>query len=262
MSEFYDFALEDLDLRNKIILDAAVGAGKATYFWAKRVHEQGGTSKIISIDNDFSNGWEEKIKKRLGEYNKYVHLKEADIFHLNFLEDESTDIINCDDTIAFLNPKPLKLLSALKEFHRVLKPSGDLIIASEIPIENFENPANEGQWKRWNLAKAICCLKGETWSSEPLPEEVKFALKLIGFKVYAEKTFPKKKNFKYQACMDEWKEITLKDVEKIPWNNLKDALIKSVNEVYERVTKDGFLMNPSLSMLKCRKAINYEQQQN
>jgi len=110
MSEFYDFVLEDLDLRNKLILDAAVGAGKATYFWAKRIYEQGGTSKIVSIDNDLPEVWKEKIETRLGEYGKYVELKEADIFDLNFLEDESVDIVNCDDTIVFLNPKPLRLL--------------------------------------------------------------------------------------------------------------------------------------------------------
>lgn len=183
MSEFHDFVLKDLNLKNKIILDAAVGAGESTYFWAERIHEQGGTSKIISIDNDLPEVWIKKIKKRLGDYKKYVELKEADIFNLNFLESESIDIINCDDTIVFLNSKPLKLLRALKEFERVLKNDGILIITSEIPIED----ENEGQWKRWNLAKAISDLKGEIWSSEPLPDEVKFALKLLGFKVYAER---------------------------------------------------------------------------
>lgn len=39
--------------------------------------------------------------------------------------------------------------------------------------------------------------------------------------------------------MNEWKEIMLKDIKKFTWNNLQDALIKSVNEVYEKVTKDG-----------------------
>jgi len=253
MSEFYDFVFEDLDLRNKLILDAAVGAGKATYFWAKVVHEQGGMSKIISIDNDLPEVWKEKIKTRLGEYGKYVELKEADTFDLSFLEDESVDIVNCDDTIVFLNPKPLRLLLALKEFERVLKPGGYLIISSEIPIEDLNDPENEGQWRRWNLAKAIYCLKGENWSSEPWPEEVKFAFKLIGFAVYAEKTFPERKNLKYQDCMKEWKEVMLKNIEKIPWDSSKDALIKNVNEVYEKVTKDGYLMNPALYVLKCRK---------
>mgnify|MGYP001027203593 CR=1 FL=1 len=257
MDEFYNFVLEGLDLRNKLILDAAVGAGEATYFWAKRVHQQGGASKIISIDNDLSDEWKKKIREHLGEYNKYVRVKKADIFDLNFLENGSIDIINCDDTIVFLNPKPLKLLSALKEFHRVLKASGDLIITSEAPIENFANPENEGQWRRWNLAKAIYDLKGKTWSSEPLPNEVKSALEPIGFKVYAEKAFPEKKNFKYQECMKEWKEIMLKDVEELPWNNhLKDVLRKEIDETYNKVMKDEYLVNPSLYVLKCKKKSN------
>lgn len=45
----------------------------------------------------------------------------------------------------------------------------------------------------------------------------------------------------------------LKNIEKIPWDSSKDALIKNVNEVYEKVTKDGYLMNPALYVLKCRK---------
>jgi len=254
MEKFYDFVLEDLDLRNKSILDAAVGTGESTYFWAKRIHEQGGTSKIISIDNDLPQVWKDKIKTRLGEYSRYVELKEADIFNLSFLKDKSIDIVNCDDTIVFLNPKPLKLLLALKEFGRVLKPGGYLIITSEIPIESFDNPDNEGQWRRWNLAKGIYSLKGKIWSSEPLPNEVKFALELISFKVYAEKVFPEKKNFKYQGCMNEWKEIMLKDVEELPWNNrIKDVLRKEVNEIYNKVMEDDYLMNPATYVLKCKK---------
>jgi hypothetical protein len=45
----------------------------------------------------------------------------------------------------------------------------------------------------------------------------------------------------------------LKNIEKIPWDSSKDALIKNVNEVYEKVTKDGYLMNPTLYVLKCKK---------
>ena len=261
MKKIYEFVLEGLDLRNKVILDAAVGAGESTYFWAKKVHEQGGTSRIISVDIDLPEVWKDRIRARLGNYSRYIELRKADIFDLHFLKDESIDIINCDDTIVFLNPKPLKLLLALKEFERVLKPGGHLIIKSEIPVENYDNPENEGQWRRWNLAKAIYNLKGETWSSEPLPEEVKFALQLIGFKVYAEKIFPKSKSFKYKECMDEWKEIMLKDVEGLPWGNyLKKALRREIEETYNKVIKDGYLMNPTLYVLKCEKRRSNERQ--
>jgi SAM-dependent methyltransferase len=259
MSEFYDFVFKDLDLRNKLILDAALGSGEATYLWAKNIVEQGGTSKIISIDTFDIPGmneeeWKEKIKERLGKYNEYVDIKKADIFYLDFLDNESIDIINCDDTLVFLNPKPLKLLSVFKNFYRILKTSGKLIITSEIPVKKFDNPDNEGQWRRWNLAKAIYNLKGEIWSSEPLPKEVKFALECIDFKVYDEKIFPEKKNFKYQNCMDEWREIMFKDVEKLHWSDIvKNILRKEIDGIYNKVLKDGYLMNPALYVLKCIK---------
>jgi len=46
----------------------------------------------------------------------------------------------------------------------------------------------------------------------------------------------------------------LKYGKELHWNDhLKDSLIKSVNEVYNKVTKDGYLMNPALYVLKCKK---------
>ena len=110
---YSNFVFKGLDVKNKTILDAAVGAGKSTYFWAKRLHEKGGNSKIISVDNDLPRIWRKKIEERLGNYMQYVELREGDIFNLNFINDNSIDIINCDDTIIFLNKKPMQLLHAL-----------------------------------------------------------------------------------------------------------------------------------------------------
>jgi len=45
----------------------------------------------------------------------------------------------------------------------------------------------------------------------------------------------------------------LKDVEELPWNShFKGALRKEINETYNKVMKDGYLMNPALYMLKCK----------
>ena len=230
MSDFYDYVLEDLDLKRKRILDAAVGAGRATYQWARAIHEQEGTGRILAIDIELTKEWVDRIRKRLGRFGKYVELREGDIFNLGFIRDGTMDIVNCDDTIVFLNPRPMKLLEGLREFHRVLKPGGKLIIVSELPIEYVSEPADEGQWKRWNFAKAVYDLKGETWSCEPMPEETKRALDLVGFEVYEEKAFPKVKNTEsYLPCIDEWRDIMRKDIAGLHWSeHLKKSLLKTL----------------------------------
>ena len=257
MDEIRRYAMEGLNLQNKTVLDAALGAGYATFLWAKRIDEEGGTSRIISVDTfdipgEKEEEWKNEIEERLGGLSKYVKMKKADIFNLDFLEDESIDIINCDDTLVFLNPRPLKVLNALSEFKRVLKKGGFLVIVSEIPVE--KTPENEGQWKRWGLAKAIYELKGETWSVEPHPNEVKFALELLNFEVFDERTFPSKKDPKWREVMDEWKGIMLREIESLEYGgSLKSALEEEVHNIYEKVRTDGYLTQPPMYVLKSRK---------
>ncbi len=257
MDKIHEFILSDLDLQHKHILDAATGAGKSLSIWAERVHEGGGTSEIISVDTfdipgENEEEWKEEVRKNLGAYAQYVELQKADIFNLDFLENESINIINCHDTIIFLNPRPLKLLSALKEFKRVLKQRGQLIITSETPVKR--TPENEGQWRRWNFAKAVYRLKGETWSTEPLLEEVKTTVELLGFNVYDERVFSERKIEKYGETMDEWERIMSEDIEELEWSKeLKEALRDEVDRISWKVGEDGYLTYPRHYVLKCKK---------
>lgn len=68
MSRFHDDILSNLDLREKVILDAAVGTTNTTWFWARAVHDQGGRSRILAVDRNFDGGWPDKIRRRLGDY--------------------------------------------------------------------------------------------------------------------------------------------------------------------------------------------------
>jgi ubiquinone/menaquinone biosynthesis C-methylase UbiE len=246
MAEVHEYVLGKLDLRNKKILDAAVGAGKSTWFWAKAIHDQGGSSRIMAIDNDYSGGWDEKIRDRLGEFGRYVQLIQADILDLGCLRDGSIDVINCADTILFLNPKPLRLLTALKEFQRLLRPSGRLIVTSEIPVTEHSGPEGEGQWRRWNLSKAIHALMGETWASEPLVEDLTLAMNLLGFDFLSASTFPGgKDSSSVREIMDDWKETTSADIGELSWDDLKAPLLSAVQKVHENVMRDGYIMAPS-----------------
>lgn len=256
MGELHRFVLQDLDLKNKTILDAAIGAAEATLHWARAIHQQGGTSRIIAVDNDLNEMWQDRVHKRLGEYNRYVEFHAADIFHLDFIADGSIDIINCDDTVVFLDDPPLRLLAALREFKRVLKPGGLLFITSEELVSLTADPVHEGQWRRWQFNKTLAALKGKSYSSEPPAEHLKAALELLGFAVYDHRaTAPGKWSDGLEAWIDEWRDDCRREIEALPWPSLKEALRQAADEVRNKIRADGFCVCPPMYVLKCRKPV-------
>ena len=123
-----DYIFEDLDLRDRIVLDAATGVGHATRRWAHHMASAGRGGKLISVDIDQPTDLIERIEADLAGLDLCLQVVEADIFNLHMIDDGTVDIVSCDDTVVFLNPRPLKLLSAFEEFHRVLGSGGELII--------------------------------------------------------------------------------------------------------------------------------------
>jgi ubiquinone/menaquinone biosynthesis C-methylase UbiE len=59
---------------------------------------------------------------------------EADLTNMPQIESESFDLVVCAATIRALNDRPLKVLRGLKEFYRVLKKRGELVISDEYPL--------------------------------------------------------------------------------------------------------------------------------
>ncbi len=251
MSELQDFIFAGLELQGKVILDAATGTGGSTALWARRLHAAGDDGKIISVDIEQPPQVVAHLTRRLGDLSPLVEIREADIFALKLVGNASVDIINSDDTLVFLNDPPLRLLAALQEFHRVLKPAGQLIITSELPVDQEDE--HMGQWRRWNLAKAVWALKGENWSTEPRPEEVAMALRAIGFDVTDQRRFPTERTEDYEPAISEWEEIMLAAIDELPWPMLRGQLRAGVAEVRQKVSDDGYLSVPPKYVIKCTK---------
>ena len=249
--ELLEYLTANLDLTDKLILDAALGRGKAASHWAEKVHASGGSSRIIAVDKDIPADNRRDVEETLGDYQKYVDIKEADIFALDFLADNSIDIINCHDTIVFLNSRPLKLLQALQEFQRVLKKGGKLLITSELPLDYADDPEAEGEWRRWTLLETVHLLAGEDFASFPRPQELKPALNLLGFSVYEERIFPGEKNTaSYQLPLEETEEIVEDKLSEIPWPQLQEPLKQSLESISDLVREAGYLKAPDKFVIK------------
>lgn len=247
----YRYIFDGLDLENKLILDAAIGIGESTLEWAKKINAAGGTSRIIGIDSDLDR---DAIASYLGEWMRHVELRSADIFRLEPFKDGTFDIINCNDTIVFLSVDSRGLVSAMKEFRRVLKRGGLLVITSEIPVDDPSKPDNIGQWKRWNFAKAVYALNGKVWSREPAPEEVEAQLFAAGLTVAGTRRFPSAMSRHCLGTIEEWRGVMDREIGSAPWSpELIAALRNEADAIYRKVSTDQFLMCPELFVTKATK---------
>ncbi len=108
----------DKEVKNKFVLDAGCRVGD----YSKILSEKG-AKKVIGIDLS-----KECIKSARQRYknNKKIAFYEGNITHLEDFKDSIFDIIICIGTIFYLSPDEMK--KALKEFIRVAKPGGIILI--------------------------------------------------------------------------------------------------------------------------------------
>ncbi len=248
--EIHDYILSDLGLNNSRILDAATGAGQSTQYLAEYIHHHDVNSEIISIDCDLSKEWIAKLTTKLGPLSKYVNFSECNIFEMPF-ENKVFDVINCHDTLIFLNQPSLKITDALLEFKRVLKLSGTLIITSELAPEKDTDLL---EWRRWNLSKAISCLLGRTWCDQMHYTELKSLLKILCFEIIDCKQFSARKNENIEDLVQEWKEMNIKRVQDFNYSNkLHDSIVEEMEQICSEIFNRGYLYSPSKYVIKCKK---------
>jgi ubiquinone/menaquinone biosynthesis C-methylase UbiE len=255
LMNLYEFGLSGLDLKSKVVLDCAIGAGESTYYWAREIDRQGGTSMIIGCDLSLNDDDRMVIQNNLKEFSKYVQLRELDITELSTISSNSIDYINCDDTLVFLALTVGKLEKTVRGFYRVLKGKGIIVINSEIPMEYSEIPFEQNQVRRWNLAKAIYALNGEVWSSEPGYPEVKSLLQNNGFEIIDEMQQKPFKQANANDCLLEWENIMNRKINGLRVSHeLKRELTNEVVRIKEAVIDNGMAC-PGYYSIKSQKKI-------
>ena len=138
------------DVRDKNVLDAACGPGKYA-----EILLQGGAT-VIGFD--LSPKMVALARERNGDRGEFfVH----DLGHpMEMFEDETFDIVLCALALHYIPD----WTPAIKEFHRVLKPSGSLVISIEHPFFEYLFFASE---KYFQVENVKC-----TWDSYGKPVEV------------------------------------------------------------------------------------------
>jgi ubiquinone/menaquinone biosynthesis C-methylase UbiE len=242
-----DFMLKGIDLRGLVIMDAATGAANTTCWLAEKLKEAG-SGRIISIDNDPETFPD--AKRKLGELAEWVKFVNADLTNMPQIESESVDLIVCHATMCAVNDRPLKAVKALSEFYRILKKDCWLIIDDEYPLPKASKPEEEAQVGRWQTYKAIAELVDGEHYTEIYPEELEFAVKLVGFRDIELQKF--EDGPLSNEVMEEWKAIMPELINKIADEDLKAAFKKAIERIWQKYKTQGGI-SPDYYVMRARK---------
>ncbi|MEF8835549.1 MAG: class I SAM-dependent methyltransferase [Candidatus Thermoplasmatota archaeon] len=164
--------LKNLDLRGEKVLDAGTGACGMT----KRLEKE--NVNVVSVDV------ERKRLKECRSQTKSTQFIQADLSDLDFMATSSFDKIICNFLVSALSEsRDMIISSVLREFYRVLKDDGMLIIIDYYPFEDESCPCplDDIQVELWRLENAVAELLGEGHLQEYSPEVLLKELKALGF---------------------------------------------------------------------------------
>ena len=170
---------ENLNLDNKLVLEGGTSWGNTTRRIAQKVREQGWNTQLISVDIDEAHF--DQIQHQLEDSFSSLELRQADLSQLDFLEDETVDVVICNYTLSSVNQFPLRAVKAISEFYRILKNEGKLVIMEEMPIWSVESRDYPYWSQRLRVIKSISVLKAMAHFNEIHPQDLEHSLQVVGF---------------------------------------------------------------------------------
>ena len=227
------FLWDGIDLNGKMVLEGGTSWGNTTDIIAKKVRENKWSTDLVSIDIDDSHFSE--IESRLQKDFNNLSLRRGDLSSLGFIEDQSIDVIICNYTLSSVDQFPMRALSALKEFYRVLKPGGDLLITEEMPIWSVDSSSYPYWSKRLRIIKSISVLRGMSYFNEIHPKDLEIALKTVGFKNIIWDEFTEKINAERATkFLDKRKQTLIKGLDDLDNKKVNEGL----TELSEKLLKE------------------------
>ncbi|SDY29893.1 class I SAM-dependent methyltransferase [Tindallia californiensis] len=224
---------EGLNLDGKTVLEGGTSWGNTTRRIAEKVKEHQWKTKLISVDIDDSHF--DEIKEKLSESFDALDLRKGDLSKLDFIEDNSIDAIICNYTLSSVNQFPLRAVTVLKEFHRALKPGGQLVIMEEIPLWAVEHRDYPYWSQRLRVIKSISILKAMAHFNEIHPNDLEETLKTLNYQEVQYQEFKEAIDSSLATkFLDKRKQTLLKGYNDID----NDHLTKGFVEMTEKLVKE------------------------
>ena len=175
------FMVEHLDFdRVSAILEVGCGSGQLTVPFVKRMRHAKPDVRVIALDLSTGpyRGQLGLLQTRLREegLGSLIAPIRADVRNMQVIADSSVDLVVSNETLCELDRNGL--WRALQEFHRVLKPDGQMVHGELIPA--YENEAQRLLIEA-NLHSVATALPRPDWLS-PCSDKVAALLHTIGFK--------------------------------------------------------------------------------
>jgi ubiquinone/menaquinone biosynthesis C-methylase UbiE len=216
-----DQLFQKLENNELWVLDAATGAGNATLEIAQRT-----SGIVISVDIDPAESAARKIED--ANLSSRVRFVKGNLARMDFLHENSIDAIVSHSTVSSIPAEtPFMVLQVLREFFRVLKPDGILLIIDYYPLESaaVKREADEIAQEAWRTYKAVAELVGDHHHEELPPEWICETLRDIGFKnVHHEKISERE----LSETFEEYIENMLQYIKTIEDDGLRSAFHKKI----------------------------------
>lgn len=234
--------LKGLDLEGKLVLDAGTGACNMTLF----LEEWG--ARVVSID--YRRERQLDCKKK----TKYAQFVTSDLRYLDFIEDQAFDHVICNFLISALSEKKDLLISMVfRQFHRILKKDGMLVIIDYYPFEEDSCPSHchDLQVELWRLENAVSELLGEGHLEEYPPESLEMELQALGF-CETEISILLKKVPWPNDLLREHEEMIKEDIQKVEDSYLRRSLQRKLKDVMQK-TKGKRVESGAIYELRAKK---------
>ncbi|QUH25790.1 class I SAM-dependent methyltransferase [Serpentinicella alkaliphila] len=227
------FFWEGIDLNNKVVLEGGTSWGNTTRIIVNKILENNWNTKLISVDIDDSHFNE--IEDELRQSYNQLQLMKGDLSNLDFIEDESIDVVICNYTMSSVNQFPLRVLKALKELYRVLKKDGQLLITEEMPLWSIDNTEFCYWSKRSRIIKSISVLKAMPHFNEIYPNDLEESLKIVGFRNIECQQFKEKIDAELATkFLDKKKQTLIKGSNDLDNDNVTKGFVQLTEELVKK----------------------------